>query len=61
MARSVDVVARWGSARELFSDAPPTADEVPMTLDGRRLDTAEKLVAFLADVDAQRRLSSDST
>jgi hypothetical protein len=29
-----------------------TDDEVPITLDGRRLDTKDKVLAFLAEVNA---------
>jgi hypothetical protein len=31
-----------------------TDDEVPIALDGRRLDTKEKVLAFLAEVNAGR-------
>ena len=31
-----------------------TDDEVPIALDGRRLDTKEKVLAFLAEVNAER-------
>ncbi len=34
--------------------APSTDDEVPITLDGRRLDTKEKVLKFLAELEAQR-------
>jgi hypothetical protein len=30
-----------------------TDDEVPIALDGRRLDTKEKVLAFLAEVNAE--------
>ena len=31
---------------------PPTADDVSITLDGRRLDSKEAVLAWLADVKA---------
>lgn len=35
--------------------APPrTSDDVSVTMDGRRLDTKEKVLAFLAEVEADR-------
>jgi hypothetical protein len=33
-------------------DRPPTPDDVSITLDGRRLDSKEKVLAFLAEVEA---------
>ena len=40
---------------ERMRDAPPpTDDDVPILLDGRRLDTREKVLAWLAEVDAAR-------
>ncbi len=34
--------------------APATADDVSITLDGRRLDTKEAVLAWLAEVEAER-------
>ncbi len=34
--------------------SPSTDDEVPITIDGRRLDTKEKVLEFLAELNAQR-------
>jgi len=47
------VTKRWESARELFGDAPPTEDDVPIARDGRRLDTPEKLLAFLEEIRSE--------
>ena len=33
---------------------PPTADDVSITMDGRRLDTKDKVLAFLAEIEAER-------
>ena len=33
---------------------PPTDDDVPIILDGRRLDTPEKVIAFLHEINEQR-------
>ena len=32
----------------------PTDDDVSITKDGRRLDTAEKVIEFFAELDAER-------
>jgi len=40
---------------EAVRDAPPpTADDVSITWDGRRLDGREKVLSFLAELDAAR-------
>lgn len=40
---------------EMLRDAaPPTLDDVSITTDGRRLDTKEAVIAFLAELDAWR-------
>jgi hypothetical protein len=45
-------------AREVSLDqvkwSPASDDEVPITLDGRRLDTKEKVLQFLAELQAER-------
>lgn len=33
---------------------PSTPDDVPVTRDGRRLDTKDKVLAFLAEIEADR-------
>jgi hypothetical protein len=47
-----------GMPREVSLDhvewSPSTDDEVPITLDGRRLDSKEKILEFLAELQAQR-------
>ena len=53
------------SARELAGDLPPTADDVPITRDGRRLDTpdkviADKVIAFLREINAERTTASSA-
>ncbi len=40
---------------EMLRDAPPpTDDDVSITLDGRRLDSKEAVIAFFAELDAER-------
>ncbi len=40
---------------ELFADAaPPTDDDVSVTNDGRRLDSAEAVIAFFEEITAER-------
>ena len=36
---------------------PPTIDDVPVTFDGRRLDSPEVVKAWLADLAARRAAS----
>jgi hypothetical protein len=39
---------------EMLRDAPePTADDVSVTSDGRRLDSKEAVIAFFAELDAE--------
>jgi len=47
-------VGRRESAGEVAGDRPPTDDDVPMTHDGRRLDSPAKMLAFLEKINAQR-------
>jgi hypothetical protein len=45
---------------ERMHDAsPPTADDVPITFDGRRLDSPEAIREWLADL-AARRAAADA-
>lgn len=46
----------WDSARELVGSEPPTSDDVPTTLSGEPLDTAEKVRDFLVSVNAARKV-----
>ena len=48
------IVRSWPSAKEIAGNEPPTDDEVPITADGRRLDTPEKVIAFLEEINAER-------
>lgn len=36
----------------------PTADDVPIALDGTRLDTPSKLIAYLEEINATRKASN---
>ena len=47
-------VGRCESARDLAGDRPPTDDDVSITRDGRRLDTPDKVIAFLDEINAKR-------
>jgi hypothetical protein len=40
--------------------APPTEDDVPVTFDGRRLDSPEAVSAWLADLAARRGAGADA-
>jgi hypothetical protein len=51
---SSQVVGRW-TIDEFFSDLrPPTDDDVPIALDGTRLDTPEKVLAYLREINTAR-------
>ena len=54
MVSRTDVVRSWRSAKEIAGTRPPTDDDVSITADGRRLDTPEKLIAFVDEINAQR-------
>ncbi len=51
------------TAEELFERmrhaSPPSGDDVPVTFDGRRLDSADAVRAWLADL-AARRAAADA-
>jgi hypothetical protein len=47
--------------REMSRDLPPaSADDVPVTTDGVRLDTREKVLALLAQLERERQVGSSS-
>jgi len=51
---ATEVVRRW-TVEELFHDAAsPTNDDVPIAIDGRRLDTPEKVIAYLDEMNRDR-------
>ncbi|CAN5820136.1 hypothetical protein BH18ACT2_BH18ACT2_05830 [soil metagenome] len=54
MVNRSDPVRTWESARELVGTEPPTDDDVPITIDGRRLDTPEKVIAFIDEINERR-------
>lgn len=54
-------VLTWEEFNELFRDAlPPTSDDVSITSDGRRLDTAEKVIEFFGELEAERSAAADA-
>jgi hypothetical protein len=54
VADRTDIVCSGLSAKEIAGNETPTDDEVPTTADGRRLDTVEKVIAFLDEIHAER-------
>ena len=54
MADRTAIVRSWATARSSWGTNPRTDDEVPVTADGRRLDTPEKVIAFLEEINAKR-------
>ncbi len=53
-AMTVPARSTWGSARDLVGDQPPLDDDVPTTLAGEPLDTADKVHDFLERLAASR-------
>ncbi len=46
-------IVRQCSEEEFFADAlPPTDDDVPIALDGRVLDSPEKVIAYLDEINS---------
>lgn len=54
MVSRTDVVHSWPNATELARMKPPTDEDVSITLDGRRLDTPQKVIALIDEINAQR-------
>jgi len=54
MKRS-ELKRHWASARELVGTEAPTVDDVPITLDGERLDSPKKVREFVDTMNADRR------
>ena len=53
-----EVVRRW-SEEESFADAlAPTEDDVPIALDGRVLDSSDKVIAYIDEINRRRVASS---
>lgn len=53
----MDEISEW-SIEEFVADArPPSDDDVPMTLDWTPLDTRERLIAYLEEINRQRSTS----
>ena len=53
-----DVVRQW-SEEEFFADAlAPTEDDVPIALDGRVLDSPDKVIAYIDEINRRRVASS---
>jgi hypothetical protein len=53
---AVQPVRTWREIAQMVEDAPPpTDDDVPITRDGRRLDSPEKVRAWLDDLNQSLR------
>ena len=53
-AMTVPARSTWGSARDLVGGQPPSVDDVPTTLAGEPLDSADKVHDFLEQLAASR-------
>lgn len=51
------VVRRWTVEEFFAGSASPTDDDVPIADDGRRLDSPEKVIAYVDEIN-QRRVAS---
>jgi hypothetical protein len=57
----VEPVMTFEELVERMRDAsPPTLDDVSITFDGRRLDSAEAVREWLADLAARRSVGADA-
>lgn len=55
---ALEVVRQW-TIEEMFAVArPPTDDDVSITADGRLLDSPEKVLAFLEEINESRHVAS---
>lgn len=50
----VEKVAELDVAAMVADMRPPTDDDVPIALDGTRLDTPDKVIAYLQQINAER-------
>ncbi|HVA43782.1 MAG TPA: hypothetical protein VNF50_09875 [Acidimicrobiales bacterium] len=58
-ARPVLTFEEWAAA--MREAGPATADDVSITSDGRRLDSKEKVLAFLVEIEADRAREAKTT
>jgi hypothetical protein len=58
--RGVERVLSREEFNEMLRDAPePTADDVSMTRDGRRLDSKEAVIEFFAELAAEQPAATE--
>ncbi len=58
MADEAEAIPELDVAAMVAEMGPPTVDDVSITLDGTRLDTPSKLIAYLEQVNAAREASN---
>jgi len=52
---ATEAVRYVADVNELFrNSAPPTSDDVSVTLDGRRLDSVDEVLRFIQELEDQR-------
>ncbi|CAN5811838.1 MAG: hypothetical protein ACR2HP_11635 [Ilumatobacteraceae bacterium] len=54
MTEQVEQIPVLDVAAMVADMRPPTDDDVPITLDGTRLDTPGKVIAYLQEINARR-------
>jgi hypothetical protein len=54
MSEQVEAIPELDLAAMVADMRPPTDDDVPVALDGTRLDTPAKVIAYLEQINARR-------
>lgn len=57
VARTGDAIPELDLAAMIADMRPPSDDDVPIALDGTRLDTPDKLIAYLEEINSRRQAS----
>jgi len=58
MADQAEVIPELDVAAMVAEMGRPTADDVPIALDGTRLDTPSKVIAYLVQINTARNASN---
>lgn len=58
VAEDPDDIQELDVAAMIADMRPPTDDDVPIALDGTRLDTPAKLIAYLNEINASRQAAA---
>ena len=61
MADGAEVTLELNVAAMVAEMGPPTADDLPIAPDGMRLDTPDKVIAYLEQINAARDAATRQT